>query len=109
MIALRFPNIKTRHYPIPADQMFAVVDKLVIDRGWDVRLRHAPDGAGADGQINAIDMTLLGFRDEVSIRVSDDAEADSEFGRRYALCLADFAARAGRQWQPRRGFSQRSR
>ncbi|MEO8881910.1 MAG: DUF1499 domain-containing protein [Devosia sp.] len=69
-VALRFPNIKTRHYPIPADQMFAVVDKLVIDRGWDVRLRRAPE-AGADGQINAIDMTLLGFRDEVSIRVSD--------------------------------------
>jgi len=71
-IALRFPNIKTRHYPIPADQMFAVVDKLVLDRGWDVRLRRAPDGSGASGQINAVAMTLLGFRYEVSIRVSDD-------------------------------------
>lgn len=75
-IAARFPNVKTRHYPIPADQMFAVVDKLVIDRDWDVLQRQAP-GASPDGQINAVATTLLGFRNEVSIRVAEGGDGAS--------------------------------
>jgi hypothetical protein len=68
-VAAAFPNVKTRNYPLAPGRIFAIVDKLVADRGWDVVRRHEPDATDATGQLNAIAMTLFGFRDEVSIRL----------------------------------------
>lgn len=68
-VAAAFPNVKTRNYPLGPGRIFAIVDKLVADRGWEVVRRHVPDARDATGQLNAIAMTLFGFRDEVSIRL----------------------------------------
>ena len=65
-----FPNLKNRNYPVSTGRMFQLVDQLVVDRGWAVSRRREPATSGEDGQINAIAMTLLGFRDEVAVRVT---------------------------------------
>jgi len=70
LIATTFPNARTRTYPIDATQMFATVEDLVDQRGWDVRTRREPPTALDTGQLNAISVSLFGFRDEVAIRVA---------------------------------------
>jgi hypothetical protein len=73
-IAATFPNVQTRSYPVDATEMFTIVDDLVEARGWDVRIRRAPPTALDIGEINAIAMTLFGWRDEVAIRVTGTAQ-----------------------------------
>ena len=69
-IEAAFPNARSRSYPIAAPQMFDVAASLVEDRGWDVRARRSPQTALDAGQLNAVVTTLLGFRQEVAIRVA---------------------------------------
>jgi hypothetical protein len=73
-IAATFPNVQTRSYPVDATEMFTIVDDLVEARGWDIRTRRAPPTALDIGQINAIAVTLFGWRDEVAIRVTGTAQ-----------------------------------
>jgi hypothetical protein len=68
-VASVFPNVKTRNYPLSPRRVFTIVDALVADRGWEVLRRQEPDANGDTGQLNAIALTLFGFRDEVSIRL----------------------------------------
>lgn len=70
----RFPNARSRNYPIAAPDMFDAVAALVDDREWDVRSSRKPATPLDSGQINAIVTTLLGFRQEVAIRVSGAAD-----------------------------------
>ena len=67
-----FPNARNRTYPIEAAQMFALVASLVESRGWEPRAQREPQTPLAEGQINAIATTLLGWRDEVAIRIQGD-------------------------------------
>ncbi len=76
-IAEVFPNARTRSYPVDATEMFAIVEDLVDSRGWDVRVRRAPPTALDVGTINAVAMTLLGWRDEVVIRVTGTAQGST--------------------------------
>ena len=76
-VAAAFPNVRTRSYPIEATQMFEIVSDLVDDQGWDVRTRRAPPTALDSGQLNAIAMTLLGWRDEVAVRVTGTAQGST--------------------------------
>ena len=69
-----FPNARSRNYPITAPQMFDTVSGLVDDRGWDVRSSREPQTELDSGQINAVVTTLLGFKQEVAIRISGNAE-----------------------------------
>lgn len=73
VIEERFPNARTRSYPIEAVQMFALVTGLAEQRGWDIRTRRAPPTALDVGQFNAIAMSLFGWRDEVAVRVAGTA------------------------------------
>jgi hypothetical protein len=70
LIATTFPNARTRTYPIDATQMFATIEDLVDQRGWDVRTRRAPPTGLDSGQLNAISVGIFGWRDEVAIRVA---------------------------------------
>ncbi|WP_423065586.1 DUF1499 domain-containing protein [Devosia sp. CN2-171] len=76
-IAETFPNARTRSYPVDATEMFAIVENLVDARGWDVRVRRAPPTALDTGTINAIAMSLIGWRDEVAIRVAGTAQGST--------------------------------
>ncbi len=90
-IEAAFPNARTRSYPIDATEMFGIVEDLVTAHGWEVRTRRAPPTALDIGQINAIAVTLFGWRDEVAIRVSGTAQGSTIDMRSVPLAsLHDF-------------------
>lgn len=80
-----FPNARTRTYPVEAPQIYAVAAQLAEEKGWELRARREPQSALAEGQINAIATTLLGWRDEVAIRVSGTPEGSAVAMRATAL------------------------
>jgi hypothetical protein len=103
-IAAAFPNAQNRTYPIEAGQMFAIVADLVEDRGWELRARREPQTPLAEGQVNAVATTLLGWREEVAFRIQGDPQGSivavrsaalhpghdlGENGRRIEAFLAD--------------------
>lgn len=69
-----FPNARTRTYPVEATRLYALLNQLVEERDWEVRARREPQTPLAEGQINAVAMTLLGWRDEVAIRIQGTPE-----------------------------------
>lgn len=73
-IEAQFPNARSRNYPITAPEMFDAVSNLIDDRGWEVRASRKPASQLDSGEINAIVTTLLGFRQEVAIRVTGAAD-----------------------------------
>jgi hypothetical protein len=73
-IEAAFPNARNRTYPIEAAEMFALVRGLVEARGWEPRAQREPQTPLAAGQINAVATTLLGWRDEVGIRIQGDPQ-----------------------------------
>lgn len=64
-----FPNARTRRYPIAAGQMFTIIEQLAAANGWEPRARRAPTHSLDEGDFNVIATTLLGWRDEVALRV----------------------------------------
>jgi hypothetical protein len=85
-----FPNVRTRHYQLDTERLFALVSRLVDERGWDVRVKRAPDGPLDIGEIDAVDTTWLGWRDEIGIRLvggNDGVTIDmrsASLGRTYS-------------------------
>jgi hypothetical protein len=73
-IRTAFPNVQTRTYPLDPAQLYAMAGALAQSQGWDIRLRREPQSATDEGQINAVATTLLGWRDEVSIRIRGEAD-----------------------------------
>ncbi|SFZ86055.1 Protein of unknown function [Devosia enhydra] len=67
-----FPNARSRRYTVDAARIFALALEQVTTSGWDVRRSVPPAGTSAPGQINAIATRLLGWQDEVSIRIVED-------------------------------------
>lgn len=70
-----FPNATTRTYPLDPFQLFAIVEHMVEERGWDIRLRREPGIEGEPGRINVRVTTLAGWREEAVLRVSAIAGA----------------------------------
>ena len=68
-----YPNARPRTYPVEAPQMFGVVEALMDAQGWEIRARRAPVEVLDAGQLNAVVTTLLGFTQEVVVRVSGGA------------------------------------
>jgi hypothetical protein len=86
-----FPNARSRNYPIAAPDMFDAVAALVDDREWDVRSSRKPATPLDSGQINAIVTTLLGFRQEVAIRVTGATDGATVAMRSVSLTpMPDF-------------------
>jgi hypothetical protein len=73
-IEAAYPNARSRTYPIEAPQMFEVIGRLIDTEGWDIRATRTPIGPLDEGQINAVVTTLLGFSQEVAIRVAGSAD-----------------------------------
>jgi hypothetical protein len=87
-IEAAYPNARSRNYPITAAQMFDTVSGLVDDRGWEIRAKREPQTTLDSGQLNAVVTTLLGFRQEVAIRV--DGTADGATVTMRSASLANF-------------------
>jgi hypothetical protein len=72
-IIAAFPNAASRDYPLPAQEAFLVAQALAEKRGWSITAASLPL-ADSPGLIRAVDTTLLGWRDEIAIRVTPSGE-----------------------------------
>jgi hypothetical protein len=82
-LADAYPNARSRTYPLEAPQMFSLIETLVRQQGWELRVTRAPMSPLETGEINAVVTTLIGFQHGVAIRVRGDA-AGSEIDMRSA-------------------------
>jgi uncharacterized protein (DUF1499 family) len=70
-----YPDIEPVELEIPADRAFAITLKLVNKRKWLVIDERPPQPPRNIGRIEAVARTpIMGFREDVSIRVSPDGE-----------------------------------
>lgn len=96
-MAAVFPNVETRTYPLGQTQTFALVQTLVADNGWDIRLLREPTDAFGPAQINAQIMTIPGWREEVVVRVTGTATTSTVDMRSASLnAIHDFGANGRR-------------
>ena len=92
-----FPNVKTRTYPLDAQQAYDVVLRMVTDRGWDIRLQRAPATPTGSGEINARVVTLAGWREEAVLRVAGTATGASVDMRSASInAFTDFGSNGSR-------------
>jgi len=84
-IEAAFPNARNRTYPIEAAQMYGLIATIAELRGWEPRARREPQTPLAEGQLNVIATTLLGWRDEVAIRVQGNPQGSIVAMRSTAL------------------------
>jgi uncharacterized protein DUF1499 len=96
-IEANFPNVKTRTYPLDAQQAYDIVLRMVTDRGWDIRLQRAPATPTGSGEINARIVTLAGWREEVVLRIAGTATGASVDMRSASInAVNDFGSNGGR-------------
>src|SRR5713101_5237610 len=70
-----YPDIEPVQLEIPVDRAYAVTLRLVNKRKWLVIDERAPQPPRGIGRIEAVARTpIMGFREDVSIRVSPDGE-----------------------------------
>ncbi|MEO8686430.1 MAG: DUF1499 domain-containing protein [Devosia sp.] len=92
-----FPNVKTRTYPLDAQQAYDIVLRMVTDRGWDIRLQRAPATPNGSGEINARIVTLAGWREEAVLRVAGTATGASVDMRSASInAIHDFGSNGSR-------------
>lgn len=65
-----FPNAVNRSYQLDPATLFSLAEQLVLERGWDIRVRRAPGELGRLGQINSTAMTMIGWRDEIALNLN---------------------------------------
>src|SRR3954451_21512138 len=71
---LNYPDIETVELEVPAQRAYEVTLALVTKRKWRV-VDERPPQARREGHIEAIAQTLImGFREDVSIRIKPDGE-----------------------------------
>lgn len=96
-MAEAFPNVETRTYPLGLTPTFGLVQALVVDHGWDVRLLREPTPSFDPGRLNAQVVTLPGWREEVVIRVSGNLDSSVVDMRSASLnALHDFGSNGTR-------------
>ena len=72
---LYYPDIETIELDVPVDRAFDVTRQIVIKRKWLIIDERAPLPPRRIGRIEAVARTLvMGFREDVSIRVTPDGE-----------------------------------
>jgi len=66
-IRAAFPGAVTRTYDVTVTDLFGVVTDLIAARMWEPRTSSRPGDDFAQGQINAVATSLVGWRDEIAI------------------------------------------
>jgi uncharacterized protein (DUF1499 family) len=93
-----YPDIVPLQLALPVRTAYAVVLSVITKRKWPVAGARPPAGARGTGTIEATARSLLmGFRDDVAIRVSplsDGSRVDLRSASRYGA--TDFGANASR-------------
>ena len=92
---LAYPDIETVELEVPVQRAYDVTLALVTRRKWLVIDERPPQLPRRIGRIEAVARTpIMGFREDVSIRVTPDGEDSS---RRYPLGVALFRCRPRQQ------------
>ena len=96
-----YPDIEPVELEIPADRAFALTLKLVNKRKWLVIDERAPQPPRGIGRIEAVARTpIMGFREDVSIRVvpdGEDSRVDIRSSSRYSYYFeSDLGSNAAR-------------
>lgn len=68
-LAKAFPNVRTRRYPLDSVRTFALIEKQAINWGWEIRVRREPVTQFGSASIDAVVTSVLGWHDEVALRV----------------------------------------
>lgn len=94
---IAYPDIRTMELERPATEVFDLVSQVVRRLEWKVAVAEPPGNAGV-GRIEASNRTpVMGFTDDISIRVSgDDAHATVDVRSASRYGLHDFGANADR-------------
>jgi uncharacterized protein (DUF1499 family) len=72
---IAYPDIETVELDVPAQRAYEITLQLVTKRKWLVIDERAPQLPRRIGRIEAVARTpIMGFREDVSIRVSPDGE-----------------------------------
>ncbi|MGC1347344.1 MAG: DUF1499 domain-containing protein, partial [Methyloceanibacter sp.] len=72
---LYYPDVETVELDVPAQRAFDVAVQLVAKRKWLVIDEHGPAPPRRAGHIEAVARTpIMGFREDVSIRVTPDGD-----------------------------------
>ena len=75
---LAYPDIEPVELEIPAERAYQIVHQLVNKRKWLIIDERTPQSPRLAGRIEAVARTpIMGFREDVSIRVSPDGNEDS--------------------------------
>src|SRR6267154_5758077 len=98
---LYYPDIETVELDVPVQRAFDVTMQLVTKRKWLVIDERAPQPPRRIGRIEAVARTLvMGFREDVSIRVTPDGEGSRvdirSSSRYFESDLGSNAARVSR-------------
>jgi len=95
---LAYPDIEPVELEIPAERAYQLALKLANKRKWLVIDERAPQPPRTPGRIEAVARTpIMGFREDISIRVSPDGEdsrVDIRSSSRYFE--SDFGSNAAR-------------
>jgi Protein of unknown function (DUF1499) len=95
---IAYPDIETVELEVPVERAYAVALQLVTKRKWLIIDERAPQPPRRIGRIEAVARTpIMGFREDVSIRVTPDGE-DSRVDIRSASRYfdADLGSNAAR-------------
>jgi hypothetical protein len=97
-IAKVFPNVHPRTYLIDTRRVFAIVSGLAVAQGWQLQTQHEPVTEQDEGTIDATETTLLGWRDEIMLRVAGDTRSASVDMRSLSLgpTISDLGANGRR-------------
>ena len=75
---LAYPDIETVELEVPVQRAYELTSQLVTRRKWLVIDERAPQPPRRIGRIEAVARTpIMGFREDVSIRVTADGDDDS--------------------------------
>ena len=96
-LEIAFPNVKTRTYPLNAQQVYDVALQLIEERGWQVLARNRPATAESEGRINARVTTLLGWLDDVVVAVAGGEEGAGIDMRSVSLAASHDLGANGRR------------
>lgn len=92
-----FPNVITREYQINVNDTYRLVETLIKAREWGVISRQPPQLEDEQGQINALEMTLFGWHDEIAVRVTGDFANAQVAMRSASLAASHDLGRNGRR------------
>lgn len=69
-ILVSYPNLLTRFYQIPPSVLHQLALTLARQRGWQIISSTAPEAEDSGGTLNAIRRSLLGWSNEIALRIS---------------------------------------